>query len=609
MCGIVGYTGREQAEPILLKGLQALEYRGYDSAGMAVVDSGNHLHLMKRKGKVQMLADALAAQPLEGTCGIAHTRWATHGVPSERNAHPFADCTGTISLLHNGIIENYAELRSELVAAGHVFTSETDSEVVVHLVESLYEGDLAAALRAACARLDGAWALVAVSSREPGTIVAARKGSPLVVASTPRGALAASDLTALAAYSRDVVALEDDQFAVLRADGSVSVTDAQGTPVEVETLHIDWDVSSATLGGYPDFMMKEISEQPQALERLLHDRVRSGRVELDELALTDEELRAIDRIYVVACGTSYHAGLVAKALIESWARVPVEVDVASELMYRDALVTSHTLCLVITQSGETAETLLCARRLKDMGARLLAVTNVLGSTAARDADGVLYLQSGPEVSVASTKAYTSMLVAMVLIALFLASKRGRMDAGEVAERLSTLERLPAVVRTVLDRQGLAHEAAEAFEGARSALFLGRGLNSASAREGALKLKEVSYLHAEAYPAGEMKHGPIALIDPGFPVVVVVPRDELRAKTVSNIAEIKARGAVVIAVATQGDEEIAALADHVLWLPPLPAWCTPVVVAVYLQLMARDVAQARGCDVDRPRNLAKSVTTE
>ncbi|MBS5450467.1 MAG: glutamine--fructose-6-phosphate transaminase (isomerizing) [Coriobacteriia bacterium] len=609
MCGIVGYTGREQAEPILLKGLQSLEYRGYDSAGMAVIDRAGALHLMKRKGKVQMLADALAEHPLDGTCGIAHTRWATHGVPSERNAHPFADCTGTISLLHNGIIENYAELRAELVAAGHTFTSETDSEVVVHLVESLYDGDLAAALRAACQRLDGAWALVAVSAREPGVIVAARKGSPLVVASTPKGALAASDLTALAPYTRDVVALEDNEFAVLRADGSVEVTDAQGQRVDVETLHIDWDVSSATLGGYPDFMMKEISEQPQALERLLHDRVRSGRVELDELDLTDDELRAIDRIYVVACGTSYHAGLVAKALIESWARVPVEVDVASELMYRDALVTPHTLCLVITQSGETAETLLCARRLKDMGARLLAVTNVLGSTAARDADGVLYLQSGPEVSVASTKAYTSMLVAMVLIALFLASKRGRMDAGEVAEHLATLERLPAVVRTALDRQGLAAEAATAFEGAHSALFLGRGLNSASAREGALKLKEVSYLHAEAYPAGEMKHGPIALIDLGFPVVVVVPRDALRAKTVSNIAEIKARGAVVIAVATQGDDEVAALADHVLWLPPLPDWCTPVVVAVYLQLMARDVALDRGCDVDRPRNLAKSVTTE
>ena len=609
MCGIIGYTGSEQAQPILLKGLQALEYRGYDSAGMAVVGPDGTLALMKRKGKVQVLADALLAAPLAGTCGIAHTRWATHGVPSERNAHPFLDCTRTISLLHNGIIENYAELRAELQAAGHTFTSDTDSEVVVHLVESYYDGDLACALRKACARLRGAWALVAVCSREPGVVVAARKGSPLVCASTPTGAMAASDITALAPYTTDVVALEDDEFAVLTPDGCVSVTDAAGEPREAEALHIDWDVSSATLGGYPDFMMKEICEQPQALARLLHDRVRTGRVELDELSMTPEELAGIDRIVVAACGTSYHAGLVAKSLIESWARIPVEVDVASELMYRDVLVSEHTLALVITQSGETAETLMCARKLRGMGARLLAVTNVLGSTAAREADGVLYLQSGPEVSVASTKAYTSMLVAVTLIALFLAHARGRMSGLEVAEHLSSLERLPAVVTTVLDRQGLAASASKAFEGATSALFLGRGLNSASAREGALKLKEVSYLHAEAYPSGEMKHGPIALVDEGFPVVVVVPDDAVRSKTVSNIAEIRARGARVITVATEGDEEVAALSDHVLWLPEVADWCTPVVAAVYLQLMARDVALARGCDVDRPRNLAKSVTTE
>ena len=609
MCGIIGYTGCEPAQPILLAGLRALEYRGYDSAGMAVEGPEGGISLMKRKGKVQVLADALLAAPLAGTCGIAHTRWATHGVPSERNAHPFLDCTHTISLLHNGIIENYAELRAELAAQGHAFASDTDSEVVVHLVESLYEGDLAQALRRACTRLKGAWAFVAVCSREPGVVVAARKGSPLVVASTPKGAMAASDITALAPYTQDVVALEDNQFAVLAADGSVQVTDAAGEPVEAQALHIDWDVSSATLGGYPDFMMKEICEQPQALARLLHDRVRTGRVELDELSMTDEELAAIDRIVVVACGTSYHAGLVAKSLIEGWARIPVEVDVASELMYRDVLVSEHTLALVITQSGETAETLMCARKLRGLGARLLAVTNVLGSTAAREADGVLYLQSGPEVSVASTKAYTSMLVAVTLIALFLAHARGRMSGLEVAEHLSSLERLPAVVTTVLDRQGLASSAAAVFAGATSALFLGRGLNSASAREGALKLKEVSYLHAEAYPSGEMKHGPIALVDEGFPVVVVVPDDDVRSKTVSNIAEIKARGARVVSVATEGDEEVAGLSDHVLWLPQVADWCTPVVAAVYLQLMARDVALARGCDVDRPRNLAKSVTTE
>ena len=605
----MGYTGSDQAEGYLLRGLQALEYRGYDSAGMAVVSPAGRINSTKRLGRVQVLADALEARPLVGTCGVAHTRWATHGVPSERNAHPFRDCTAQIVLAHNGIIENHAELRRELRAAGHAFVSETDTEVVVHLVESLYQGDLLDALRRACARLAGAWALAVTCTQEPGVIAVARKGSPLVLASTEKGAMAASDITALAPYATDVLALADGQYALLHADGSIQVSDAQGSACEAQVVHIDWDVSSATLGGYPDFMAKEIAEQPEALGRLLSTRVASGRVDLDELSMSDEDLRLIDRIYVIACGTSYHAGLVAKGLIERWARIPVEVEVASELLYRDVLADERTLCLMITQSGETAETLLCTRKLRSQGARIFAITNVLGSTAARIADGVLYLQAGPEVSVASTKAYTAMLVAVSLVALFLANRRQRMSDMQVAARLAELEQLPAAVSMVLDRQGLASEAAAAFKGASSALFLGRGFNSASAREGALKLKEVSYLHAEAYPSGEMKHGPIALIDEGYPVVFVVPDDNVRDKTVSNIAEVKARGAVVVAVGTEGDEQLSGLCDHVMWLPPTASWCTPVTAAVYLQLMARDVAIARGCDVDRPRNLAKSVTTE
>ncbi len=609
MCGIMAYTGSEQAEPYLLKGLQALEYRGYDSAGMAVEGPDGRLRTCKRLGKVAQLAKALSVRPLAGTCGIAHTRWATHGVPSERNAHPFLDCTGTIALVHNGIVENYVELRDELRASGHVFTSDTDTEVVVHLIESLYDGDLASALRRACARLRGAWAFACVSSHEPGVVCVARKGSPLVIARSSQGLMAASDLTALAPYASRVLPLENGQFATMRADGTVQVTDAAGDPASPAPVEIDWDVSSATLGGYPDFLAKEIAEQPEALTRLLSERIASGTVALDELSLSEDELAALDRVVVVACGTSYHAGLVAKSLIESWARVPVEVDVASEVLYRDVLADDHTLCLVITQSGETAETLLCARKLRSQGARLLAITNVIGSTAAREADGVLYLQTGPEVSVASTKAYTAMLVASALVALFLAQGRGRMGEEEVAARLAELSRVPAAVSMVLGRQGLAAEAAKVFEGRSSALFLGRGLNASSAREGALKLKEISYLHAEAYPSGEMKHGPIALIDPGFPVVFVVPNDAVRDKTVSNIAEVRARGAAVVAVASEGDEEIGQVCDHVMWLPPTADWLTPVTSAVYLQLMAREVAIARGRDVDRPRNLAKSVTTE
>lgn len=605
MCGIVGCVGAVEAQPFLLKGLAALEYRGYDSAGLAVVGPDRKMRLLKRKGRVAALEQAAERDPMAGTCGIAHTRWATHGAPSERNAHPFLDCTGTITLVHNGIIENFSALRAELEAAGHAFASETDSEAAVHLVESLYTGDLLAAVQAALPRLDGAYALVVASSEHPDELVCARKGSPLVVASTPEGCFAASDLTALLEKTRDIVALDNGQVAHLHADGSLEVYGPDGALTEPEVLHVDWDVSSATLGGFDDFMEKEISEQPEVASRLLQGRLVPDADPMSELPL---ELARAPRIIVVACGTSYHAGLFAKGLVESWARVPVEVDVASEFNYRDAVVAPGDLCVVITQSGETADTLTAARKARAAGARILAVTNVVGSTAAREADCTVYLQAGPEVSVASTKAYTAQMAAMALLALKVAGAHGA-DPAFLRARAEELAGLPALLSEVLARAGSAQAAARVFEGAHSALFLGRGLNSATASEGALKLKEISYLHAESYAAGEMKHGPIALLQPGFPTVVVVPDDAVRAKTVSNIEEIRARGASVVSVATEGDDEVLSISDSVLWLPCCPAWLSPIAAAVYLQMLAREVALARGCDVDKPRNLAKSVTTE
>ena len=614
MCGIVGYTGSSQAVPFLLDGLKTLEYRGYDSAGVEVLDELGNLRGVKCAGRVAALIERCQTQDLRSTCGIAHTRWATHGAPTDRNAHPHEDCTGRIALVHNGIIENYRSLREELQTRGHEFKSETDTEVIVHLVEEAMagpaKGDLLGALRLATRRLEGSWAIVAMSSDDPHVLACARKGSPLVLASTEGGAYAASDITALAGITSHVIQLDDGQLALMRPSGEIEVSDASGERVaEPDTLDIDWDASAATLGGYEDFMAKEIAEQPAAVERLLEGRLENGEVKLDELDLTDDEVAAIDRIYIVACGTSLHVGLLARRFIEGWARVPVVVEAASEFIYEDVLVTDHTLCVIITQSGETADTLAAARKMRVAGARVFAITNVLGSTAARESDGVLYIQAGPEVSVASTKAYTAQMVAASVLALFLAQKNGHMASGEVARRFRELRRVPDLMRTVLDRSWQDKAAAHEFEEAASALFIGRGVNSATASEGALKLKEVSYLHAEAYAAGEMKHGPIALLEPGFPVVAICPRDSVHDKTVSNIQEVIARGATCIAVATDGDEGIASLVERVLWVPDCPENIVPMVAILHLQMLARYVALERGCDVDKPRNLAKSVTVE
>jgi glucosamine--fructose-6-phosphate aminotransferase (isomerizing) len=615
MCGVVGYTGKNQAVKYLLDGLSTLEYRGYDSAGVEVLSPSGNLHGVKCVGRVATLVERCKTANLVGTAGIGHTRWATHGAPTDRNAHPHTDCSGRIAIVHNGIIENFQELRRDLAAAGHELKSDTDSEVIAHLVEDAWngpaKGDLAAAVRNACDRLEGSWAIAAICADAPGQIVCTRKGSPLVVASTPDGAYAASDVMPLAKVTSHVIQLDDGDIATLRQDGSVAITDRDGIAVEhPSTMDIDWDASAATLGGYSDFMAKEISEQPAAIERLLQGRLGKHGVELDELSMSDEELATVDRVYVIACGTSYHVGLITKAIIQKWAKIPVFCEYASEFNYSDVLVTEHTLCVIITQSGETADTLTAARRMKGMGCRVFAITNVLGSSAARESDGTMYIQAGPEVCVCSTKAYTAQMVAAVLLALRLALVNGQMDQAEVERHFHDLEQLPGLIGEVLKRRWQDKQAARLFRNAHSSLFLGRGVNSTTAYEGALKLKEVSYLHAEAYPAGEMKHGPIALLEPGFPVVAVVPADHVHDKTVSNIQECIARGAVVVAVATDGDEAVAKLCQDVLWVPPVPDEdLFPIVGVVHLQLLARYVARARGCDVDKPRNLAKSVTVE
>ena len=616
MCGIVGYTGRDQAVGYLLEGLRTLEYRGYDSAGVEVLGADGALHGVKCAGRVATLAERCETANLVGTTGIAHTRWATHGAPTDRNSHPHRDCTGRIAIVHNGIIENFRELRGYLKRNGHELVSETDSEVIAHLIEDAWagpsKGNLVAAVRNAVRRLEGSWALAVVCADAPGEIVCARNGSPLVVASTDGGAYAASDVTPLASVTSHVTQLENGQIARLEATGRVTVFDADGQLVEhPTTLDIDWDASAATLGGYSDFMAKEIAEQPEAIERLLAGRLGEKGVFLDELSMTSEELASIDLVYLIACGTSYHVSLIARTLIQTWAKVPVICDYASEFNYeQDVIVTPNTLCVIITQSGETADTLTAARRMRGMGCKVFAITNVLGSTAARESDGALYVQAGPEVCVASTKAYTAQMVASALLALRLAQARGEMDRAEVERHYGDLCAIPDLVREVISRSWQDKRAAGVFRRARSALFLGRGVNATTAYEGALKLKEISYLHAEAYPAGEMKHGPIALLEPGFPVVAIVPEDRVHDKTVSNIQEVIARGATCVAVATDGDEAVASLVEHVLWIPPMTdEQLVPIVAVVHLQMLARYVARARGCDVDKPRNLAKSVTVE
>ena len=615
MCGIVGYTGSKQVGDILLGGLARLEYRGYDSAGVALeVGAGDDraLDVVREVGKVASLAKKLEEHDAPSTCGIGHTRWATHGRPTVENAHPHISCDGRIAIVHNGIIENFAELREELAERGHAFRSETDTEVFAHLVEEGYAAthDLMAAVREACTHVVGAYGLAAVCADEPGVIAVARKDSPIVVGMGRDGAYLASDIVAMIDATRDVVVLEDGQFAKLTPKG-IEYTDAEGAIIDPTITHVDWDVDMAEKGGYPDFMLKEICEQPRVVRDTLVGRLApTGELDIDELGLSFEELDLIDRVYVIACGTSYHAGLIAKNLIEGWARIPCEVEAASEFRYRNPIITPTTLVVAVSQSGETADTLAAIRDARIKGGKVFGITNVVGSPVARESDGVIYTKANKEIAVASTKSFIGQIVSLSLLSLLLAQAKGKLKTGQVKMLFHELGDTAAQIQHILDTQGPAiHEAALACKDAASALFVGRGMGTAISYEGALKLKEVSYLHAEAYAAGEMKHGPIALIDPGFPVIAVVTKSPTYDKVVSNLKECEARGATIIALATEGDEDIAKIADHIISIPPVRDCFSAITTSVPLQLLAREVALMRGCNVDQPRNLAKSVTVE
>ena len=615
MCGIVGYTGSDIAKDILVSGLKRMEYRGYDSAGVALeATEGDQtrLDVIRRVGKVAGLESELQKVDADSTCGIGHTRWATHGKPSVANAHPHTSCDGRIAIVHNGIIENFAELREELEARGHVFKSETDTEVFVHLIEEAYaeEHDLVAAVREACIHVVGAYGLAAVCADEPGVIAVARKDSPIVIGRGEHGSYVASDVIALIDATRDVVMLEDGQFAKLTPEG-IEYTDAGGNTITPKITHIDWNLDMAEKGGYPDFMLKEIHEQPRVVRDTLVGRMSAnGELNIDELGLSFEELNFVDRVYVIACGTSYHAGLVAKNMIEAWARIPTEVEAASEFRYRDPIITPSTLVVAVSQSGETADTLAAIRDARIKGAKVFGITNVVGSPVARESDGVIYTKANKEIAVASTKSFIGQVVSLTLLALLLAQVKYRLTTKQARVLYHEIGDTADQIQWIMDTQGDAiHEAAEACKDAESALFVGRGMGAAISYEGALKLKEVSYLHAEAYAAGEMKHGPIALIEPGFPVIAITTKSPTYDKTVSNLMECKARGAEIIVIATEGDEDIKQIADHVIYVPKVRDIFSAITATVPLQLLARDVALMRGCDVDQPRNLAKSVTVE
>jgi glucosamine--fructose-6-phosphate aminotransferase (isomerizing) len=611
MCGIVGYAGNQQALPILLAGLRRLEYRGYDSAGVAVLDGGQ-VRVVRKAGKLEVLEQALGFDTaLDGVTGIGHTRWATHGQPTDRNAHPHLDCTGKVAVIHNGIIENFYTLRAQLEDEGHGFASQTDTECVAHLVEAALGEGLAFpdAVRKALKRLEGSFALAVLHQGDPGVVVGAKRDLPLVAGRAEGENFVASDFAAFLDHTKDGVILEDDQVVVATPEG-LEVTDLDGSPVQAYAHHVDWDLSAAEKGGYPHFMLKEMHEQPLAIKQTLEGRTEpAGRLVLDELRMSEDELREVDKVFVVACGTAYHAGLVAKYAIEHWTRLPVEIEIASEFRYRDPVLDRNTLVIAISQSGETADTLGAVRYARRQRARVLTVCNTVGASIPRESDAVLYTRAGPEIGVAATKTFATQLAAMYLVALYLAQVRGTMFADEVAAVVRELQRIPAKVGLCLERSDQARKVAEEYKDARDWLFLGRHVGFPMALEGALKLKEISYVHAEGYPAAELKHGPIALIEEGTPVVAVHPSSHIYAKMLTNIQEVAARGAAVIAIATDGDREVAAQVTHVLRVPATSQLLAPLVCLIPLQLLAYHVAVARGCPIDQPRNLAKSVTVE
>ena len=619
MCGIVGYVGQQQALEVVVAGLRRLEYRGYDSAGVAVISDGE-LAVRKKAGKLTNLQTLLGDDPLPAaTTGIGHTRWATHGGPTDANAHPHVsdvDSHHVVAVIHNGIIENFAELRSELAEAGIEMSSETDTEVVAHLLADvlpLTGGDLAEAMRQVCRRLTGAFTLVAIDPACPGVVVGARRNSPLVVGVGEGENFLASDVAAFVDHTKNALELGQDQVVTLTAD-EVVVTDFHGNPAPVRPFTVDWDAAAAEKGGYDLFMLKEIAEQPKAVADALRGRVNAdGRLHLDEMRLDDAVLRDIDKVVVVACGTAAHAGLVAKYAVEHWTRIPVEVELASEFRYRDPIVGPKTLVIAISQSGETMDTLMALRHAIAQGARTLAICNTVGSTIPREADAVVYTYAGPEIAVASTKAFLTQIIAAYLVGLYLAQARNQLEPSAVTEILNELADMPQKVDLVLDTVEPVRTLARHFANATSVLFIGRNVGYPVALEGALKLKELAYMHAEGFAAGELKHGPIALIEDGTPVVVIVPSPVssalLHDKMLSNVQEVRARGALVIAIAEEGDDRITPYADHCIRVPAVPALMQPLVSTVPLQVFACEMATAKGHDVDQPRNLAKSVTVE
>ncbi|MCC6393952.1 MAG: glutamine--fructose-6-phosphate transaminase (isomerizing) [Bryobacterales bacterium] len=618
MCGIMGYVGARKAVPIILDGLRRLEYRGYDSAGLAVLDGAGDLVVRRASGKLRNLEEVIRNQPVEGSFGIGHTRWATHGRPTEENAHPHRDGKGDIVVVHNGIVENYLALKHRLEAEGHHFVSETDTEVIAHLVESHYNGhNLEDAAAKACREINGVFALAIMAKSSPGKIIAVRSGPPVVVGLGEGEYFVASDVPALLNHTRDMFFLADGDMAVVTAEG-VHLMDFYGRPIKRQVSHILWDPIMAEKGGYKHFMLKEIFEQPRAIRDTMLGRVgqETGRIFLDEMDISEAEFKSFEHVRIVACGTSWHAALAGKFMIEKLARIPVEVDYGSEFRYRDPIVDARTLTVVISQSGETADTLAAQREARQKKSKTLAICNVLGSMITREASGTLLTHAGPEIGVASTKAFTSQLTALFLLAMYLGQIRQRLSPELSQCLMQDLTRLPGKLEHVLSADPITGDLVKKLFRVTDFLFLGRGIHFPIALEGALKLKEISYIHAEGYPAGEMKHGPNALIDENLPVVVLAARDPsdpssrtLFEKTLSNIQEVKARGGIVLAVACEGESEIDKMADRVLWIPPSNEMLLPILEIVPLQLLAYHIAVRRGCDVDQPRNLAKSVTVE
>lgn len=608
MCGIVGYIGKEEAAPILLDGLSKLEYRGYDSAGIAIFD-GESINVAKTKGRLKVLSELTHdGRMLPGTLGIGHTRWATHGSPSDTNAHPHLNSEETIVVVHNGIIENYLKLKKKLESKGYRFVSETDTEVIAHLLDYYYRGNPLEAVTKIMHRMEGSYALGIIFKDHPNELYAVRKDSPLIVGHTDGGSIIASDVPAVLKYTRDVYFIENEEIVRLTEQNMEFFT-VDEEPLKKEPVHIDWDANAAEKGGYEHFMLKEMYEQPKAIADTFSPRIKDGRIEIEELGMDDEAIRAVKKIVIVACGSAYHTGMTSKYIFEGMARIPVEVDLASEFRYRDPILTDGTLVIVISQSGETADSLAALREAKEKGCKVLGIVNVVGSSIAREADNVMYTWAGPEIAVATTKAYSCQLIALYLLAMKFAHVRGTISEGELAEMIEELKKLPAQVEMLLNNKDRIQKFANRYLAAKSIFFIGRGIDYAISMEGSLKLKEVSYIHSEAYAAGELKHGTISLIEDGTLVTALLTQENLYKKMISNIEEVKTRGAFVMAVTNEGHIDVEKAADYVVYIPKTNKYFTNSLAIIPLQLFGYYVAVGRGCDVDKPRNLAKSVTVE